>query len=295
VLAYKEGPESTVSVIETYQGVRELIIDGCPAASEQRGANYMQWMGTLPMIANDNPKRALVICFGTGQTARAVRDASPEHLDVVDISPEVFSLAGYFSSNGDVLSDTRVRSVVMDGRAWLRRNTEKYDVVTLEPMPPYFATSNALYSREFYDLVASRLNPGGTVAQWVPYHMLPPFYAVSITKTFAAVFPNAILWVDKVGGTGVLLGRYENDGRPWRWPGLGGFAAGDRELESNVRDYVALRPSNVAAYSDLGQIITDDNQLLSFGNPQADMFHVGGNATQVNYQILRRFSTSVLD
>ena len=46
-----------------------------------------------------------------------------------------------------------------------------YDVVTLEPMPPNFAGVNALYSREFYVLVASaRLGvPAGVVAQWLPF------------------------------------------------------------------------------------------------------------------------------
>ena len=36
----------------------------------------------------------------------------------------------------------------MDGRAWLRRTERRYDLITLEPMPPNFAGVNALYSLE---------------------------------------------------------------------------------------------------------------------------------------------------
>ena len=36
--------------------------------------------------------------------------------------------------------------------------------VSLEPMPPNFAGVNALYSREFYELVATRLNEHGIAA-----------------------------------------------------------------------------------------------------------------------------------
>ena len=80
----------------------------------------------------------------------------------------------------------------MDGRAWLRRTEHRYDVVTLEPMSPEFAGSNALYSVEFYRLMAARLNPGAVVAQWVPFHIVPPSAAGSITAAFT--WPTEVDW-----------------------------------------------------------------------------------------------------
>src|SRR5262249_41996017 len=155
-----------------------------------------------------NPKDALVICFGTGQTANAVRQEGPAHLDIVDINQAVFDLAPLFPSNQGVLDDRpRVKAITMDGRAWLRRTQRRYDLVTLEPMPPTFAGVNALYSKEFYDLVSARLRPGGTVAQWMPFHLLDRHQAAAIAATFREVFPGAILWVDPLDDTGILLGR----------------------------------------------------------------------------------------
>ena len=85
----------------------------------------------------------------------------------------------------------------MDGRAWLRRTQKHYDVITLEPMPPYFAGVNALYSREFYALMAERLAPGGVVAQWVPFQLVPPYYAESLLATFRDAFPDSVLCLDE--------------------------------------------------------------------------------------------------
>ena len=148
ILGYEEGPDSTVSVVAGSDGSRFLMIDGFTASAEGRaGTAYMEWMGRLPMLAHPDPKRALVICFGTGRTANAVREEGPEALDIVELSPAVYAMAQYFDSNRDVLADERVRPRVMDGRAWLRRTTARYDVVTLEPMPPSFAGVNSLYSR----------------------------------------------------------------------------------------------------------------------------------------------------
>src|SRR5262249_20029974 len=154
VLAFEEGVESTAAVVEGSVGeglgaARALVIDGFVATAEDMPAvSYMAWMGRLPMLLHPAPKRALVICFGTGQTASAVLEEGRERLDVVELEPAVLRMAPLFHSTHGVLDDPRVHTHVMDGRAWLRRSGARYDVVTLEPMPPHFAGVNALYSRE---------------------------------------------------------------------------------------------------------------------------------------------------
>ena len=158
VVAFEEGPDSTIAVTETADGVRVLLIDGFAASSgPTAGAHYMIWMGRLPMMLHPAPRQALVICFGTGQTANAVRSEGPALLDIVDLNAAVYRMAPFFDANEHVLDDPRVHANVMDGRAWLRRIDRTYDVITLEPMPPTFAGVNALYSREFYETSARRL------------------------------------------------------------------------------------------------------------------------------------------
>ena len=294
VVAYDEGPDSTVSVIEMRTGkrTRELIIDGCAAASEHEASKYMRWMGTLPMLAHHNPRHCLVICFGTGQTANAVRLERPLRLDVVELSSAVLRMADYFPSNEGVLRDERVRSIVMDGRAWLRRRSETYDVVTLEPMPPHFASSNALYSREFYQLIAARLNDRGVVAQWVPFHMLPPFFAASISRTFTETFPDCLLWIDPQTGTGILLGRHMAPSATWTWPGLDNHRSSPSVESAVLLDAVALTHAQLKRYSELGATITDDNQLLSYGAVWRRMFEIGPQAAVLNLAILDQIATN---
>jgi SAM-dependent methyltransferase len=227
----------------------------------------MEMMGRLPMLLHEDPQRALVICFGTGQTANAVRQEGPASLDVVELNPAVLEMAHHFASNQDVLEDPRVRAIEMDGRAWLRRARERYDVVTLEPMPPYFAGVNALYSREFYEIVAAKLEPGGIAAQWLPFHLMPPFYAASAVATFRAVFPDAILWMHRSEATGILLGRTaERDEQLGsRWPGFDRSGGVRTYPPRQVRRSVVLDPERLARYAQLGRVITDDNQLLAYG------------------------------
>lgn len=269
VVAFEEGPDSTVAVIEQTGGFRVLLIDGFAASSGPfAGAHYMIWMGRLPMLLHAAPRRALVICFGTGQTANAVRAEGPESLDIVDLSPAVFRLAPSFDANEKVLEDRRVHPIVMDGRAWLRRTDHVYDVITLEPMPPTFAGVNALYSREFYETAAERLDVDGVIAQWVPFHILSLHDALAIVRTFQEVFPDSLLWLDPRGATGIVVGR-KGPARDFgkTWPGLAG-QRGDiaRNLPAEViRSRVIAGPRGMATYARQGAVVTDDNQLLSYG------------------------------
>jgi spermidine synthase len=219
------------------------------------------------MLLHPDPQNALVICFGTGQTANAVRQEEPKSLDVVDVNPRVFKLAHNFFLNQSVLDDPRVKPTVMDGRAYLRRVAKAYDVITLEPMPPNFAGMNALYSREFYELARLRLGPDGMIAQWMPLRHVAPHYSASIARTFQSVFPNAILWIEPVSQTGILLGTV-NDDRPLGadWPGFKRTAMTYNLTEDQVRNAVLMDRKQLRRYGENGEIISDDNQLLAYGD-----------------------------
>jgi spermidine synthase len=266
VLSFEEGPNSSVVVADTADHARMLVIDGFSATDVSAMSHYMVWMGRLPMVLHPDPKRALVICFGTGQTANAVRLEGPESLDIVELDPAVLRAAHLFDANQKVLEDPRVHANVMDGRAWLRRTDHLYDVITLEPMPPNFAGVNSLYSEEFYRLAAARLAPGGIVAQWVPFHLLSVHDAIAIASTFRAVFEDSLLWIDPRDHTGIVVGR---QGKPTRafatsWPGLSRVGIARNMDEGAIKASLALAGLSMATYAS-GEIVTDDNQLLSYG------------------------------
>lgn len=254
-----EGPDSTVSVAREHRtGRLALVIDGFQASGEGPGTGYMRWMGHLPALATPRLGSALVICFGTGQTANAVRSHHPGSLRIVDVSAAVFAAAPLFELNEAVLADPRVHPVVMDGRAFLRRGPEaRFDAITLEPMPPNHAGVNGLYSVEFYELVRAHLQPTGSVAQWLPIHLIAPEHMRAIVGSFVRVFPHARLWIDP-DGTGILVGGT----RPWT------LRASSTPLPLSTREISArflLDGDALRALSAGHRVVTDDNQLLSYG------------------------------
>ncbi|HEY5284754.1 MAG TPA: fused MFS/spermidine synthase [Polyangia bacterium] len=290
VLAEHQGPDATVSTIELANHDRVLVIDGFETTAETATAHYMAWMGRLPMLLHPNPRDALVICFGTGQTAAAIEDEQIESLDVVELDAAVLGMSTYFPSNHGILAKPNVHTHVMDGRAWLRRTDRRYDVVTLEPMSPEFAGTNALYSVEFYRRMERVLKPGAIVAQWVPFHIVPPAAAAGIVAAFVTVFPDALLWVDPRDGTGIVVGRRAGETQPLgqAWPG---FARPFRRRDLSPEQITAsawLGPEAVARYASLAEPVDDDNQALAYGRLSFHRLRLGGNIVQANFALLKK-------
>jgi len=214
MLDYKEGNFSTLSVIEdTRNGARTLYIDGFSTATSKTsvgGSAYMQAMGWVPMMLHPNPQRALVMCFGTGNTLGTVARFPGVEVDGVEIDRNVLALANWFTdSNHDVLNRNNVHLQIQDARNFIQWTRQKYDVITLEPMSPVQAGVNNLYSREFYDYARERLNPGGLMMQWLPLHLVGPEDAWSIIKTFQSSFPHVTVWNSFLTRIVLLVGSNE--------------------------------------------------------------------------------------
>jgi len=126
-------------------------------------------MAHLPLALNGHAESGLVICFGMGTTARAMRSWGIE-TTAVDLVPSVPELFGFFFADASsVLADPRMHVVIDDGRRFLLRNSHSYDVIAIDPPPPVEAAgSSLLYSREFYEVVKTHLKANGILAQWFP-------------------------------------------------------------------------------------------------------------------------------
>jgi len=144
-----------------------------------------------------DPRRALLICYGVGSTARAlVRTPGLQSIDVVEISPTIVQGASvvFPDPSENPLRDPRVRVHVEDGRAFLTLTRERYDLITGEPPPPTNAGVVNLYSQEYFDLVRSRLAEGGFATYWLPEHLLDDAASRAVIRAFCGAFPDCTLW-----------------------------------------------------------------------------------------------------
>jgi predicted membrane-bound spermidine synthase len=127
-------------------------------------------MAHLPLaFLGRAPQNALVICFGMGTTHRSMLSWGI-HSTAVELVPSVPALFWFFHSDGtQLLQSPLSRVVIDDGRSFLERSHEQFDVIALDPPPPVeAAASSLLYSKEFYAAVIPHLRAGGILQQWLP-------------------------------------------------------------------------------------------------------------------------------
>jgi predicted membrane-bound spermidine synthase len=134
------------------------------------------------------PERVLVICFGMGTSFRsALTWGAPT--TAVELVPGVAELFPYFHADAhDCLAKPGAKIVVDDGRRFLERTSERFDLIVIDPPPPVqAAASSLLYSREFYRTAKKRLKPGAILQQWLPD--FDPATLLAVVLSIQAEFP----------------------------------------------------------------------------------------------------------
>jgi predicted membrane-bound spermidine synthase len=200
---YEEGRGGTVAVVSQGKGQKtfeRLYIQGVSNTGDAMPSlRYMRIQALLPLlIHNGEPRSALVIGFGTGITAGALTQyPGLEQRVVAELLPAVVKAAPLFKGNFNAASHSGVDVRLRDGRQELLRNPQRYDLITLEPPPPSAAGVVNLYSRDFYQLAARRLNKQGLVAQWLPLPTQNIDDSRSLVRSFLDVYPYASLWTSE--------------------------------------------------------------------------------------------------
>jgi len=201
LIAIEEGATTSAAAAARFlYGERhhvELLTPGISMSTTRPDARrYMALMAHAAMLAARGSERALLICYGVGNTASALL-AHPrlKRLDVVDISPEVLALSPHFAAarGSDPLHDPRTRVFIADGRHHLVTQQTRYDIITAEPPPPSYAGVANLYSQEFYRLAKSRLAAGGVITQWLPVFQLADADVRALIAAFVAELPHTAL------------------------------------------------------------------------------------------------------
>jgi len=198
----------------------------------------------------------------------------------------VIRAAGQFKSdNYDVVNDPRTTLHIDDGRNFLLKSREKYDVITMEPMPPALAGVSDMYTKEFYDLCRAHMTPTGLMSQWVPLYYLTLDDVKMLYRTFAESFPHAMVFFYQFDT--FLVGSQEPlklSPKSFRERLVSERLVHDLErlhlgaTEQMFSTYLMGREAMLAFAGDV-PIITDDRPLVEFTGPKA----VDMSTTAMNY------------
>ena len=215
IVFYKDGADATVSV-ERVDGLAAppelgLRTNGKPEAGTALDLCTQMLVSDLPMLSKPEAKDVFVLGLASGMTAGTVLAFPIDRLDVAENCDPVIEASKLFDHwNDQVLSDPRTRLWRADARTVLKLREQKYDVIITEPSNPWFVATGSVFSKQYYELAASRLKPGGIMAQWFQIYETKGDIVKLVLRTFSSVFPYVEVW-DTAAGDIVMLGSNE----PW--------------------------------------------------------------------------------
>ena len=173
-----------------------FIVNGKSDGNAFNDAGTQIGLSILGAVLHENPKRALVIGLGTGESAGWLAQfRNIEHVDVVELEPKIDEMASRCADvNWDVLNHPRVTRIYNDGREFVSTTNNKYDLIISEPSNPYRAGIATLYTAEFYRAVKKRLNPGGLFVQWLQAYEISDDTVGTVVTTAGTQFAHVELW-----------------------------------------------------------------------------------------------------
>jgi hypothetical protein len=180
---------ATVTAVGSTKRGKYLLVNGVSMTSM---TPVTKMIVHLPLAFLPHPPQSvLVICFGMGTTYRSALSWGVSST-AAELVPSVVKFFPYFHSDANRLLASPLSHVVIDdGRSYLQRSGQQYDVIVIDPPPPVeAAASSLLYSKEFYAIARQHLRSGGILQQWLPVGAEDPVIIASAARALKESFPH---------------------------------------------------------------------------------------------------------
>ncbi|WP_420449116.1 fused MFS/spermidine synthase [Candidatus Palauibacter sp.] len=269
LIFYKEGVETTVAVLEIPEDNYKIsFVNGRDEVPTDRASmSAFRLLGHLPPLMRPGARNALVLSFGNGIATGTMNTHGIPVIDAVDLSPEMIEAAAvYHEENYEVLESDRLRLHVEDGRNFLLRAEEPYDIISVDATHPANASSWALFTSEFYQLIESRLAEDGVFMQWIPIHGVREDDYRDILRTVWDVFPNMVLWTTGSTHSYVVATREPMSSAVMQSvftrAAANPIVTRDLGPPETIAGYMAMAETDLTDYIGRGPVITDNDAFF---------------------------------
>ncbi len=164
VVASTRSKYQEIQIVDTVDFGRALVIDNLIQSTEVDEFVYHECLVHPAMILHPNPKRVLILGGGEGATLREVLKHNVERVVMVDIDEEVVKMSKLYLNfmSERAFDDRRAEVVIMDGKEYLMRSSEVFDVIISDLTDPYASEiARDLYTEQFIRRVRERLSADG--------------------------------------------------------------------------------------------------------------------------------------
>jgi len=124
----------------------------------------------FPMLLHEKPRSVLILSGGAGGMIHEILKYPVIRVDYVELDPLLLKLIQKFSTplTRTELSDKRVKIHYMDGRFFVKRIQDRFDIIFMGISSPQELQTNRLFSSEFFSEAKRKINPDGIIVLTLP-------------------------------------------------------------------------------------------------------------------------------
>ena len=122
------------------------------------------------MLFHEKPESVLILSGGAGGMIHEILKHPVNRVDYVELDPLLLKLIEKFPTplTESELSDSIVRIHYTDGRFFIKRTSDRFDLIFIGLPAPQELQTNRLFSAEFFSMARERMNSGGIIALTLP-------------------------------------------------------------------------------------------------------------------------------
>jgi spermidine synthase len=223
---------------------RLLVLDGAIQSAAEDEALYHEILVHPAMLGHRCPRDVLIIGGGEGATLREVlAHRSVEHVTMIDLDAELVKLCRDHLQtwHRGAFDDPRVKLIFGDGRKVIEQDGSMYDVVIVDVVDMLDnGPAQSLYTRQFYELLRSRLRPNAVVVvQGMEFSFLDFEAHTALRRTLHSVFAEVESYRTSIpsflAAWGFLIAS--------DWLKMEEISAG--ELDQRISDRISQSPAHI--------------------------------------------------
>lgn len=258
VIFEAESPYNFIQVLEE-DGLRLLTVNEGQAYQSvyypntvRLGGYWDLFLVTPYLTTSDAPRSLLVIGLAAGTVTKQFAQVYPDiKMDGIEIDPEIVRVGRELFA----MNEPNLNVIVDDGRAALRENNKRYDVIVVDAYrQPYIPFH--LATVEYYQELAQHLNERGVVAINAARTPNDARLVNALAATLKQVFPTVMVMEYPNDTNSVLIASPQKISLPEFRARLAALQ------EPDLSEIAALAIPNTRVWNGEGIVFTDDKSAV---------------------------------
>lgn len=170
VLAYRNSVYGNIVVTKQLEQ-NTFFYNGVPVVTvPYPDVTFVQEFGNMPLLFHPCPRDALIISAGAGGLLSQVEGHSLQKIYYAELDPLFIAMLKQYPAGliNKEFSDARLRIINADGRLFLMKTKDKFDIILVGLSKPSDLSVNRIFSEEFFNIAKQKLAKNGIIAISLP-------------------------------------------------------------------------------------------------------------------------------